>query len=135
MINTVLTRFYMRGQNLAEILSRCAVTLLAHVAHSLSGCVACVDCGWIATRPIGFAPPLQVPRAWICAISLNYDDMSINFGRITPKNRHLDFYTLAVLPKSLLARMLAGRLFLISILYLCMRLHQETTPCRLAYSA
>lgn len=70
----------MRGQNIAEILSKCAVTLFAHVAHSLSGSVACVDlcvdcnapdrvCATSASALNPFAGGLGriVPRAWVCA--------------------------------------------------------------------
>lgn len=87
----------MRWRNIAKILSRCAVTLSAHVAHSLSGSVACVDlcmdcnapdrvCATFASAPYSAGGLGRiVPRAWSCALSLNYNDMSINLGVLTLK--------------------------------------------------
>lgn len=67
-------------------------------------------CVWIATRPIGIcatsasAPHSagglgrNVPRAWTCAILENYNDKSIEYGRITSKIIASITYSVALCP-------------------------------------
>ncbi len=115
-------------------------TIVAPTMPRLDDCgVVWVDCGRVAlknapslfTGRVGEVDWAQLPRVWCVgglgrcvpvrgsgALYPNYNDIKYNFGRLTSKNRHLDYVCRYVLPTFSPVRMLVGMLFL-SVIRIC----------------